>query len=210
MHVATRLYDAILERSSDVLKRELAYDDKGLRSDRRLVRLTALLHDVGHTPFSHAGEELFPMHSEERRYKHEDYSAAIIRTQLRDTIENHPLAPNYRIKADDIAGLLEGSASAGRSLFWRELIDGQLDADRMDYLLRDSLHTGVDYGKFDWRRLVGSVLVVPAVGERSPHVGVAEGGFHAAEALVLARYFMFTQVIFTRRAWLLIIIFAAH
>jgi HD superfamily phosphohydrolase len=197
MHVAGQLYDAIKERSGDVLKRELSYNDDGLKSDRVLVRLTALLHDVGHTPFSHAGEELFPKREDgEGRYKHEHYSAAIIRTHLREAIEKHPLCQNYRLSADNIAALLEGSVSAGRALFWRELIDGQLDADRMDYLLRDSLHTGVGYGKFDWHRLVHSVEAVPVPNGRGLRLGVSEGGFHAAEALVLARYFMFTQVYF--------------
>jgi uncharacterized protein len=188
MHVAGRLYDAIVERSADVLKRELTYDDRGLGADRILVRLTALLHDVGHAPFSHAAEELFPLQEDgQQRYKHEHYSAAIIRSQLRDAIENHPLNQNYRLSADTIAALLEGSPRAGRSLFWRELIDGQMDADRMDYLLRDSLHTGVDYGKFDWRRLIQSIQVIPGGDGRWPRLGVREGGFHVAEALVLAR-----------------------
>jgi HD superfamily phosphohydrolase len=204
MHVASRLYDAIVERSGEVLKHELSYNDDGLKSDRVLVRLTALLHDVGHTPFSHASEELFPLREDGKsRYKHEHYSAAIIRTHLRDAIEKHPLGQNYRLRADDIAALLEGSVSAGRALFWRELIDGQLDADRMDYLQRDSLHTGVGYGRFDWQRLVNSVEAVPVPDSRGLRLGVSEGGFHAAEALVLARYFMFTQVYFhkTRMAY---------
>lgn len=78
-----------------------------------------------------------------------------------------------------------------------------MDADRIDYLQRDSLHTGVDYGKFDWRRLVNSVEVVPRPEGRGPGLGVSEGGYHAAEGLVLARYFMFTQVYFhkTRMAF---------
>jgi hypothetical protein len=66
----------------------------------------------------------------------------------------------------------------------------------MDYLLRDSLHTGVAYGKYDWQRLVHSVRVVPAKGDTAPRLGIHEGGWHAAEALILARYFMFTQVYF--------------
>lgn len=197
MHVASRLYDAIVERSAGVLESELTYNADGLRRDRILVRLTALLHDVGHSPFSHAAEELFPMQgSGTTRYRHEQYSAAIIRFHLRDAIESHPLNQNHHIRAEEIAALLENSASAGRALFWRELIDGQMDADRMDYLLRDSLHAGVDYGKFDWRRLVHCVQVVPREEGRAPRLGVTEGGFHAAEALVLARYFMFIQVYF--------------
>lgn len=197
MHVADQLYQGIVQRSGEILKSELSYNDDGLKIDRALVRLTALLHDLGHTPFSHAGEELFPLREDGKaRYKHEHYSAAIIRTHLRDAIENHPLRQNYRVSADDIAALLEGKVSAGRALFWRELIDGQLDADRLDYLLRDSLHTGVGYGKFDWQRLVASVQAVPVPQGRGLRLGVSEGGFHAAEALVLARYLMFTQVYF--------------
>src|SRR5882757_6610120 len=59
MHVASRLYDAIVNRSQDVLESELTYNADGLRKDRILVRLAALLHDVGHCPFSHAAETLF-------------------------------------------------------------------------------------------------------------------------------------------------------
>lgn len=197
MHIATRFYEALERRSTEALKREMAYNEDGLRRDKILVRLATLLHDVGHTPFSHAGEELYPLQDDgQTRYKHEGYSAAIIRTELREVIENHPLNQNYHLKAEEIAALLEGSSGAGRAAFWRELIDGQLDADRLDYLLRDSLHAGVDYGRFDWRRLIGCVEVVPGSEGRGPRIGVGEGGFHAAEALVLARYFMFTQVYF--------------
>ncbi len=204
MHVATKLFDAIVDRSKEVLRVELTYTESGFQRDRKLVRLAALLHDVGHTPFSHAGEELFPMRPDGKgRYKHENYSAAIIRTHMRDVIENHPLNQNWELRAESIAALLEGGTGAGRAIFWRELIDGQMDADRIDYLQRDSLHAGVDYGKFDWRRLVNSVEVVPRPERRAPGLGVSEGGYHAAEGLVLARYFMFTQVYFhkTRMAY---------
>jgi hypothetical protein len=73
-----------------------------------------------------------------------------------------------------------------------------MDADRIDYLLRDSLHAGVDYGRFDWRRLVNTAEVVPGEEGGAPRLGVSEGGWHAAEGLILARYFMFTQVYFHR------------
>ncbi len=65
----------------------------------------------------------------------------------------------------------------------------------MDYLLRDSYHAGVHYGKFDSQRLI-STMTAMAVKGGSPRVGIQEGGWHAAEALVIARYFMFTQVYF--------------
>lgn len=197
MHVATRLYEAIAQRSAEVLKSEQAYNKEGLDRHKTLVRLTALLHDLGHGPFSHAAEELLPMRENgATRFQHEDYSASIIRNKLRDVIENHQLNRNYGFRVEDITFLLEGSSQAKHALFWRELITGQMDADRMDYLLRDSLHAGVDYGRFDWRRLLHTVEAVPGSDGEGPRLGVNEGGWHAAEALVLARYFMFTQVYF--------------
>ncbi|MGD0922609.1 MAG: HD domain-containing protein [Terriglobia bacterium] len=197
MHVASMLYDSIVQKSREVLERHLHYTKEGLDRDRRLVRLAALLHDVGHAPFSHSSEDLFPVRDRGgKKFGHEDYSAAIIRTELRSAIEDHPLNENTGFNADNIAALIEGSAAAKRALFWRDLISGQMDADKMDYLIRDSLHIGVQYGKFDHLRLIYSVIAIPDEKERPPRIGVEEGGWHAAEALVLARYFMFTQVYF--------------
>jgi uncharacterized protein len=197
MHTATLLYSAIRSASSDVLQEELGYKEEGLNRDLQLVRLAALLHDVGHAPFSHASEDLFPEREKGKRYKHENYSAAIVRTELRSAIEDHVLnVTNYGFTAEDIAALLEGSTGAKQRLFWRDLIDGQMDADRMDYLLRDSFHAGVQYGKYDINRLVNTVRAIPGTRGRSPRLGISEGGWHAAEGLVLARYFMFTQVYF--------------
>jgi len=66
----------------------------------------------------------------------------------------------------------------------------------MDYLLRDSYHVGVQYGGFDLNRIMSTIRAIPGAGDHPPRLGIAEGGVHAAEALVLARYFMFTQVYF--------------
>jgi HD superfamily phosphohydrolase len=197
MHTATLLYDSIVQKSRDVLEEQHAYTVEGLQRDRQLVRLAALLHDVGHSPFSHSSEDLFPKRDGGNdRFAHEDYSAAIVRTELLSSIENHPLSQNTELSAEKIAALIEGSAGAKRSLFWRGLISGHLDADRVDYLLRDSHHIGVHYGRFDFRRLISSAIAIRGEGKESPRLGIEEGGWHAAEALVLARYFMFTQVYF--------------
>src|SRR5262249_11149407 len=147
------------------------------------VRFTALLHDTGHGPFSHAAEDVFPADPKSKKpYKHEAYSSAVILHVLKDAIESHKLNEKLAIKGEEIAELLEGKSTAGRRLFWRQLIDGQMDADRMDYLLRDSLHTGVDYGKYDWRRLLNTLQVIemPSRGEadalQDARLGITEGG----------------------------------
>ncbi len=203
MHVASRMFEEIVRKRRDFLESELNFTQAGLERDFVLVRLAALLHDVGHPPFSHATEELMPRNPKGKPYKHEHYSSAVVKYLLRDVIENHPFNQNYDIKAENIADFLEGKSSAGRSLFWRTLITGQLDADRADYLLRDSLHIGVAYGQYDLERLLVTLSVALDPEEKEPILVVEEGGFHAAEALILARYMMFTQVYFhhTRRAY---------
>lgn len=202
MHIASQLFDAVVRRCPEVV-RSLGFTPDSLERDKQIIRFTALLHDTGHGPFSHAAEDVFPKDEKSKHFKHEAYSTAVIRHVLRDVIENHPSNRRFGIKAEDVASFLEGKSSVERSrLFWRQLIDGQMDADRMDYLLRDSLHVGVDYGKYDWRRLVNTIQIIQMplrVGEDEgvePRLGVAEGGIHAAVALVLARYYMFTQVYF--------------
>lgn len=204
MHIATQMFDRIRECRKDFLERELNYTEGGLERDRVLVRLAALLHDVGHAPFSHAGEPLMVKNTTTgHAWTHENYSAAIIRDLIKDVIENHPISQNYGIKAKDVADFLEGRTTLGRRLFWRGLISSQLDADRADYLLRDSLHAGVAYGNYDLHRLISTMTVAMSSDTDSPTLAVEEGGIHAAEGLIIARYMMFTQVYFqhTRRAY---------
>jgi HD superfamily phosphohydrolase len=80
-----------------------------------------------------------------------------------------------------------------------EIIVGDaFGVDRMDYLLRDSYHAGVAYGRFDHFRLIETLRILPKVGggEGEPTLGIEEGGVHSAEGLLLARYFMYTQLYF--------------
>jgi uncharacterized protein len=212
MHIATRLYDSIVSSSSSTLKSVYGYTDLGLQRDRQKVRLAALLHDVGHSPFSHGSEELFPekplpdlksadalKKAGKGHYGHEDYSLALIRGPLGEAIDNDEWnRRNYGIKADEIAAIIEGTSAAGPALFWRDLLSGQLDADRMDYLMRDSYHTGVSYGKYDLHRLVSTVRAFADEkrDQKTPRVGISSGGWYAAEELILARYSTHKQVYF--------------
>jgi uncharacterized protein len=198
LHVASKLFDSVVANSADLLRGELHLTPEGIARARQLVRLAALLHDVGHAPFSHGPEDLMPNKpGGGGRFKHEDYSAAMIRESLKDGIENDSFnKANYHITASEVASLIEGTPDAGVSLVWREIVSGQMDADRMDYLLRDSLHIGVQYGRFDLHRLINTAVLLPDPDGGSHKIGVTEGGAHTAEALVLARYFMFTQVYF--------------
>lgn len=197
MHTACCLYEAIVSRYGDLLRRELAYTDGSLGRARSLVRLAGLLHDVGHSPFSHAGEEVMPERADGMgRHTHEEYSLAIIREILSEVIDNHPGLEAEGITAENIAALIEGSATAGSLLFWKNLISGQMDADRMDYLRRDSLHAGVSYGQYDWQRILNTIAVIPPSDKGDIRLGITDGGWHAAEGLILARYAMFSQVYF--------------
>jgi HD superfamily phosphohydrolase len=128
-----------------------------------------------------------------RPHKHEEYSASLIRTLMSDVIDEHP-HNDLGISADDVAALIEGSVRSRRMLFWRQLVSSQLDADRADYLLRDSYHLGVDYGRYDLRRIIASLTVVEDPETGGPVLAIEEGGWHAAESLLWARYQMFTQV----------------
>jgi len=210
MHLATKMFDAIVQKDKNkrILKDYIGYNEAGFAKDRQLVRLGGLLHDVGHAPFSHASEEILPLNAEkEKPYKHEDYTVAIIRGPLKEVIEDHKFnRTNYNISAEEVAALIEGNVSIlGPRSFWKILISSQLDADRSDYLLRDSLHIGVKYGLYDIDRLLVTLTLGVQPKEESEEVvlGISEGGWHVAESLIIARYQMFTQVYYhkTRRAY---------
>lgn len=214
MHLASGLYEAVVRSSEDTLKEGFKYTDAGLARNWQIVRLAALLHDVGHPPFSHAAEMLLPIKESvgsslvaglgskpsREQYAHEDYSVEIIQRKLKDLIEQHTCnRRNHKITTDEITSLISKGTTAGSStLFWKDIISGQLDADRMDYLLRDSLHAGVSYGRYDHDRIVSSICAVRRRKEESsePKIAIMKGGMYAAEALIVARYWITKQVYF--------------
>ena len=208
MHFASLMYDAIVSKKENqkLLSERMSYAEAGLSTDRQLVRLAALLHDIGHAPFSHAAEDAMPINkSTNKKYKHEDYSKQIIEGPLKEIIENHDInKSNYHIKAEEVAALIEGNGTVlGPRIFWKVIISSQLDADRGDYLLRDSHHLGVKYGVYDYQRLLNTLSLGIDPESDDTVLGVSEAGIQTAEALVIARYLMFTQVYFhkTRRAF---------
>ena len=203
LQMASDMFDSIIDKRQAFLETHLFLDESTIKVYRQRVRFAALLHDVGHAPFSHSAEDLMPLlpkahpryiEGKAERYSHEDYSIEIIKTVFRDIIERHDL-----IKAEDVTVLLGDRTVRPKaaSLIWKDLISGQLDADRADYLLRDSKHLGVNYGLYDRDRLV-KCMTIGELETGSPVLAIEEKGWHLAESLVIARYQMFSQVYFHR------------
>jgi HD superfamily phosphohydrolases len=195
MEVATRIYDIVTDDRHNKYC-DLTIDKSFNRQYwRRVIRLAALLHDIGHSPFSHAPEGLFP-----KGWNHERMTREIITSGYLDS-----LCRDLKIQADDVALLAVGPEKSDKKVvknleaILSEIIIGDsFGADRIDYLLRDSYHSGVAYGKFDHYRLIETLRILPKSYEDSeePALGIEVGGLQSAEALLLARYFMFSQLYF--------------
>lgn len=197
MELATRAFEAIRNKSGELLDSNLKKINMTVDQARCLLRATALLHDVGHLPFSHGGDSVLPKSSGGERAKHEQVSIAIIREhELSDLLEQNL----YRGVVDHIVLLLEKGQGPPELLILKRLISGQFDADKMDYLNRDSLHCGVGYGNFDHLRLLETLRAKESA-EGGLELCLERGGIHTLEAMMLARYWMFTQVYYhkTRR-----------
>ena len=182
MDLAGRVYDALAEKAPDLL-------DADPRSpERRRVRLAALLHDVGHAPFSHSAEELF-----EDGLSHEDMTVRLLHTtEVEAAIDR---GAGAGVTAGGVERILTGRGTEIERLL-AQIVSGELDVDKMDYLLRDSLYCGVRYGNYDLGRLLETITPLRDPATLEWGIGIDEGGVHALEALVLARYYMFTQVYF--------------
>jgi len=153
--------------------------------DTTIVRAAALLHDIGHGPFSHVSEAVLDARNGLRGV-HEAISVAIIRT---DDELHTALGEEVCHRA---ASLIEHSGDFNGRSFLRDIVSGPSDADKLDYLLRDSYFAGVDYGNYDLGRLIDTAAVI----EDGPQsfLGFREGGLWAVEGLLLARHHMHRQV----------------
>jgi HD superfamily phosphohydrolase len=197
MEVAGKIFDVVTrqdklsDRARELLPRpvELAYW-------RNVLRIAALCHDMGHFPFSHASEVILPP-----GVSHETMSRRLIFSDpLVAVFDSMRPAP----KAEDVCKLALGPGDAPDLRFtpWEEILAEMIvgdvfGADRIDYLLRDSLHVGVAYGRFDYFRLIDTLRILPEPGDvddPAQFLGIERGGLESAEALLYARYFMFSQV----------------
>lgn len=146
--------------------------------DWQLVRLAGLLHDVGHGPFSHSSESVL---SSRLGLSHEDLGEKVIKeSSLADEIEKQGFDP------DELAELIFGEPSKEKYL--KQIITSQFDADKMDFLLRDSYFTGVEYGKIDVQRLIQAMEVIDG------DIAIDRKALSALETFMIARYEMFLNV----------------
>ena len=151
-------------------------------NDLTAARAAALLHDVGHGSFSHVMEKVLGRH-------HEAWTVQVVLSE--ETEVGRLLRSHSSELPEKVAAIIEGRfepAALG------QLVSSQLDVDRMDYLLRDSLMTGAKYGVYDLEWIINALTI----DEEADRIYVAARGVYAVEEYLQARYYMFRQVYFHR------------
>ena len=213
MHLAGRAYDACF-RDKPFASREAK------RAYRHCVRLAALCHDLGHAPFSHAAEFAMPplrelgigcydpalvAHRLDKRATHEDYTIAILtRSSLADTIrENFGFSPEHvaRLVSHEVAIDDDFFVYEGYDLRYllSQLISSDLDADRLDYLVRDSYFTGARYGQTDVNWLI-SHMGRHVDGDGRVSLSLDRRALYAFDDFMIARFHMFVMVYFHQKS----------
>lgn len=203
MHLVDRAFKSVLSNYKEQTGHDL-FDEKKTAFYCQILRLIGLTHDIGHAPFSHASESVFP-----DGLSHESFSERIIKEteiaayirEIGDDFKNK-YDDEYNITPELICEIYSGKKAGENSeyVFLKSFMDGELDCDKMDYLLRDSYYCGVEYGKYDLNRLI-SCLTAYKMDRSIPVLAVTNGGIQVIESFILARYFMFIEVYFhkTRR-----------
>ncbi|WP_338864004.1 HD domain-containing protein [Myxococcus stipitatus] len=205
MHVAARVFSAVASRSS------LPEDVRERFSTA--VRLAVLCHDLGHMPLSHASERIAPKRSllrlpgwldsvaEGEQATHEDFTAKILLdSQLTPIIEREfngrGISPMAAVALITGAKPPKDPGFTWQGVDWtpllRAIVSGELDADRMDYLLRDSFYTGVNYGRYDMDWIINNLN--PAVKDGRAYLALSRAAAFAFEDFLLSRYHMFVSV----------------
>jgi putative nucleotidyltransferase with HDIG domain len=159
---------------------------------KEIVRLAALLHDIGHGPFSHVSEDVMKNLSENIEIHgkinfHETITCKIIE---QDKVLRKLIAQE---ECKKISSLIKERYEEN---YLKEIISGPLDADKMDYLLRDSYHCGVKYGIYDYHQLIKSIVAESAEPKDKHDLSlmIHEDGIRAFEQFLLAKYYIATQV----------------
>lgn len=152
------------------------------KEDVESLRIAALLHDIGHGPFSHLFEEVL-REKESNKINHEIIGKRIIKeTIIIDILEKYGYDGDYVCKL---------SFGESKKMFYDEIIAGSLSVDIMDYLPRDSFFTGAEYGKVDYHRLISSLEVLS-----NGHLGIDKSAINSLESMLISRYQMFKAVYF--------------
>ncbi len=203
MHVASKLFDAVTARATLSLAAKARF--------RAAVRLAVLCHDLGHMPLSHASEKIAPQRASlrlpewtetgETYASHEDFTARILLDSELSTVIDTSYAAQG-VTRSDVASLVTGRNAPGSEGFrdggldWapvlRAMVSGELDADRMDYLLRDSFYTGVNYGRYDVEWIVSNLNAAEQNGRAV--LALSRAAVFAFEDFLLSRYHMFLSV----------------
>lgn len=205
MELANRIFssltrrDKLLPQVMEILP-ELSTLEKSHQWWLSNLRMAALLHDIGHLPFSHAAEHLLPP-----KRSHETFTYELIRSEELSSLFKHMAPPpDPSMVAKLAVGPEKIPDTTEPYTLWEtlltEIITGDVfGSDRMDYLLRDSHHAGVTYGRFDHLRLIDSLRILHRPEDRyTPALGLELGGLQAAEGMLMARYFMYSQVYYHR------------